>query len=534
MRLKIKTLFSKKNIKKLLRSALCILLSVLTIVCFGGVLVPTEAHAVTGVEEIITFVIAIMIACGVSFTSTSVAQSTAERFYNSADSETKSIIDKAYELYESKKEYYTTTTNGFFMCLASEWQIIFEAITSFIFTRSVIADSSFVDFSVPQATFKNYDSFSSLLEQNGSLDFDYQCTKDSYSSFVIGSTMIELIGKDILADSSVPQVVIDRSKKQAYPDFYRCNIIMKVSLLGSPLAFYAPFCGSIPYTVDNTTYYNTKFSFFLDEDGVINFKAFHRDSLIASVISLISLSIHHGGKYNFLYYGDEQLTLSYTDNFSTEYSLTSSTFGNIVCDDGTILGTDYLIPCDSDKITDDILTKVFTCDPAIGIGNEYIGTDQTWSDSIADAGSGSIAFPLDLDDLIDSSASDVRDKTLTDTGDIATDKTDDKTDTNTDTDKDSKPKPPSIPQMSLPEILFKEKFPFCLPWDIYNLFVRLQAEEEAPRFVVPFKFERLGIDEEIVIDFSQYEDQIAIIRFFTGAMFVLALIMVSRRLVGAE
>lgn len=194
------------------------------------------------------------------------------------------------------------------------------------------------------------------------------------------------------------------------------------------------------------------------------------------------------------------------------------------------------MPCDSDKVTDDILTKVFTCDPAISIGNDYIGTDTTWSDSIADAGSGSIAFPLDVDDLIDLSPSDVRDKTLTDTGDIATDKTDTKDDTKDDTsdNPNTKPKKPSIPSMSLPEILFKEKFPFCLPWDIYNLFVGLQAEAEAPRFVMPFKFERLGIDEEIVIDFSDYEEQIKIIRFFTGAMFVLALVMISRKIIGAQ
>lgn len=132
------------------------------------------------------------------------------------------------------------------------------------------------------------------------------------------------------------------------------------------------------------------------------------------------------------------------------------------------------------------------------------------------------------------SPSDVRDKTLTDTGDIATDK--DKTDTKDDTkdNPNTKPKKPSIPSMSLPEILFKEKFPFCLPWDIYNLFSGLQAEAEAPRFVMPFKFERLGIDEEIVIDFSDYEEQIKIIRFFTGAMFVLALVMISRKIIGAQ
>lgn len=120
-----------------------------------GILEPLQAHAVTGVEEIITFVIGILIACGVTFTSAEAAQSTARRYYNSVDSDTKSIIDKAKEQYDAKKEYYTVTTNGLIMCLASEWQKIFDSIASFIYTPSVITNSRFIDFNIPQATFKN-------------------------------------------------------------------------------------------------------------------------------------------------------------------------------------------------------------------------------------------------------------------------------------------------------------------------------------------------------------------------------------------
>ncbi len=58
MLLKIKTLFSKKNIKKLLRSSLCLLLCVLTVVFFGGVLAPVQAHAVAGVDDAIYFIVA--------------------------------------------------------------------------------------------------------------------------------------------------------------------------------------------------------------------------------------------------------------------------------------------------------------------------------------------------------------------------------------------------------------------------------------------------------------------------------------------
>lgn len=524
MPLKIKTLFSKKNIKKLLRSTLCLLLCVLTVVFFGGVLAPTQAHAVAGIDDVIVFIIGIMVACGVTFTSADVAQNTARRYYNSVDSDTKSIIDKAKEQYDAKKEYYTVTTNGLIMCLASEWQKIFDSIASFIFNPSVIADSSYVDFSVPQATFKNYDSFVSLLQQNGSLDFDYQVTRDSYTAFTIGSTMIEFVGQD--RTGKFPDEVISAFSSNSH------NVIMKVSILGTQYSFYS-LISSQPHMLNYIKYYDYQYQFNL-KDSVINFGSRINSNSGYSYRSLIA-GLDFSEPHTLMYYGSELLNVTSIEGH--RYTITGS-FGNIVCDDGTIFGSDYLMPCDSDKVTDENLTKAFTCDPSISIGNDYIGTDTTWTDSVADAGSGSIAFPLDVDDLIDLSPSDVRDKTLTDTGDIATDK--DKTDTKDDTkddtkeDPDTKPNKPSIPGLSLPEILFKEKFPFCLPWDLYNLFAGLQTEEEAPRFVVPFKFERLGIDEEIVIDFSDYEEQIKIIRFFTGAMFVLALIMISRKLIGAQ
>lgn len=527
MLLKIKTLFSKKNIKKLLRSSLCFLLCIMTVICFGGVLAPTQAHAVTGVEEIITFVIGILIACGVTFTSAEAAQSTARRYYNSVDSETKSIIDKAKEQHDFKSQYYTTTTYGGIMWLASEWQKIFDSIAAFIYTPSVATTSSFIDFNIAQSTFKNYDSFVSLLQNEGSLKFNFSFNTKAYSSFVVGSTMVEIIGTDVMGD--VPSEVSD-----AFSNWY---CILKLTFLGTGYTFYKSFYTS-SYRVDGINYYDYDMYFKLVDD-VINIAITNSNSPTSFVSNDKPLvqpfyykSQYSTGSGGFLYYGNNLVTAT---GSSSIYSLNIDSIGSMVCDDGTIYGTDYLINCDSDlKTNDNNITKAFTCDPSISIGNEYIGTDTTWTDSIADAGSGSIAFPLDVDDLIDLSPSDVRDKTLTDTGDIATDK--DKTDTKDDTkdNPNTKPKKPSIPSMSLPEILFKEKFPFCLPWDIYNLFSGLQAEAEAPRFVMPFKFERLGIDEEIVIDFSDYEEQIKIIRFFTGAMFVLALVMISRKIIGAQ
>lgn len=524
MLLRIKTLFSKKNIKKLLRSSLCFLLCIMTVICFGGVLAPTQAHAVAGIDDVIVFIIGIMVACGVTFTSADVAQSTARRYYNSVDSDTKSIIDKAQEQYDAKKEYYTVTTNGLIMCLASEWQKIFDSIAAFIYTPSVATTSSFIDFNIAQSTFKNYDSFVSLLQNEGSLKFNFSFNSKAYSSFVVGSTMVEIIGTDVMGD--VPAEVSD-----AFSNWY---CILKLTFLGTGYTFYKAFYTS-SYRVDGINYYDYDMYFKLVND-VINIAITHTNapnhicSTNTPLVQPFYKSGHGSGSGGFLYYGNNLVTAT---GSSSIYSLNIDSIGSIVCDDGTIYGTDYLINCDSDlKTNDNNITKAFTCDPSISIGNEYIGTDTTWTDSIADAGSGSIAFPLDVDDLIDLSPSDVRDKTLTDTGDIATDKTDTKDDTKE--DPNTKPNKPSIPNLSLPEILFKEKFPFCLPWDVYNVFANLVAEPEAPVFEIPMKWEFLDIDYTLKIDFSMFDEIAKISRFFSSLGFVVFLILISRKVIGAE
>ena len=98
------------------------------------------------------------------------------------------------------------------MCLASEWQKIFDSIAAFIYTPSVEVTSSFIDFNIAQSTFKNYDSFVSMLQQEGSLKFNFDCNASAYSSFSVGSTMIEIIGSEVMGD--VPAAVSDAFKSE--------------------------------------------------------------------------------------------------------------------------------------------------------------------------------------------------------------------------------------------------------------------------------------------------------------------------------
>lgn len=330
MLLKIKTLFSKKNIRKLLRSSLCLILCLMTVICFGGVLAPAQAHAVTGVEEIIMFVIGIMVACGVTFTSAEAAQSTARRYYNSVDSDTKSIIDKAQEQYDAKKEYYTVTTNGLIMCLASEWQKIFDSIAAFIYSPSVEVTSSFIDFNIAQSTFKNYDSFVSLLQNEGSLKFNFDCNSHAYSSFSVGSTMIEIIGSEVMGD--VPAAVSDAFKSEW--------CIIKVTILGTGYTYYRSLNAS-SYQDQGIIYHDQDIVFSLT-DNVINTSLFRGGATVSTSIPLIQPYYYkqeyvspHGG---FLYYQNHLVSATGSDSM---YSLNIDSIGSLVCDDGTIFGTDF-------------------------------------------------------------------------------------------------------------------------------------------------------------------------------------------------
>lgn len=260
------------------------------------------------------------------------------------------------------------------------------------------------------------------------------------------------------------------------------------------------------------------------------------------------------GIFNYdIYFNGELLTYTTTDS---GFTLTTADGANIV-QDGYIINTNVPVS-DSvcpDGIWDKVGFKDWLNDLAFGsgscadVGNPSIDTsaypsNDVWHDgSINDdiaIGSPSIgiAVPVSDEDVISLNPDFARDyeNTTVKDKDIATDTdTDTSTDTDTDTSTPSNSTPSkALPALSLPEVLFKEKFPFCLPWDIYNLFSVLKAEPEAPKFVIPFSIKRFDIDENITIDFSDFEEQVKIFRFFTSASFVLGLILISRKVVGAE
>lgn len=82
-----------------------------------------------------------------------------------------------------------------------------------------------------------------------------------------------------------------------------------------------------------------------------------------------------------------------------------------------------------------------------------------------------------------------------------------------------------------------DKFPFCIPYDIYNLFVGFSAEATPPKFDIPFKYMQQDdgsylIDYTITVDFEQLSDIAYICRWFISIEFTFALVLITRKVIG--
>lgn len=80
-------------------------------------------------------------------------------------------------------------------------------------------------------------------------------------------------------------------------------------------------------------------------------------------------------------------------------------------------------------------------------------------------------------------------------------------------------------------------FPFCIPFDLIHLFKVLDAEPEAPVFKIPIELKVdnpfngksiVDYEDTIVIDLSDYEQPIKVIRVFEIIFFLIGLMLITR------
>lgn len=86
--------------------------------------------------------------------------------------------------------------------------------------------------------------------------------------------------------------------------------------------------------------------------------------------------------------------------------------------------------------------------------------------------------------------------------------------------------------------LWKTKFPFCIPFDIVNLFTRFESDPEVPNFhILMMPKNSFGFSNDDIyvdIDFSDYNTLVKIFRFFIALSFVVWLVLISRKVIGSE
>lgn len=78
-------------------------------------------------------------------------------------------------------------------------------------------------------------------------------------------------------------------------------------------------------------------------------------------------------------------------------------------------------------------------------------------------------------------------------------------------------------------------FPFCIPWDLYNLFSYLNAPAEAPKFEIPVpSYDTSGnltMDNTITVDLSIFDSVALVFRVCIFIVFCLGLILITRSLI---
>lgn len=78
------------------------------------------------------------------------------------------------------------------------------------------------------------------------------------------------------------------------------------------------------------------------------------------------------------------------------------------------------------------------------------------------------------------------------------------------------------------------KFPFCIPFDVYRAFSTLAAPAKEPIFIIPFKMDNFGINEEIEIDLTMFDVVWTILRWFLSVYFVYILAVGTKKLLGGH
>lgn len=86
-------------------------------------------------------------------------------------------------------------------------------------------------------------------------------------------------------------------------------------------------------------------------------------------------------------------------------------------------------------------------------------------------------------------------------------------------------------ELAMPDL--KDIFPFCLPWDIYEVFQKFRANRKAPELDWTFESELFGFSYTLHVDLEDYNTAAEILRLLELIAFIVGLAVATRKLIGA-
>lgn len=497
---------------------------ILLIIFNAGII---KCFAIAGVDDgLFLLLFAILTASGITFSSVANAHTGTDAFYNNCSPNLQKWLDsKAMEI-----TAFAAGVSSIGITCSKYWSDVIDAIAK-----------TFGDFKGITAHF-NIDSPGMLKLGGDAFNFSVPGVGPAYAvSVAIGNVTMQYIGGKSQAIDSIKPLIASRHLSFSEDRVY---ILMSTQISG--LKF---LCDLGRFSSDASVTFNDSFSLYTSSTvypyPVISSKVFDFNSGGLNYIN----GLLDGKWFRISNVVDKActFTLNYVDdvggNIVVGNKLGDYTLGDSICPDGIWTRKSYadwlndlLFGSGAGAASDIPSVGALPGNPGIDVG--AMPGNDTWHDGIDDVATGNPSIGISV-------PTDITDETITDyTRDVArdiasADKVLDDTSTEDkpgDKDDDKKPssKPGGLPTLTLPEILFKTKFPFCLPWDLYNVFVLLNAEAVAPKFDIPFKFDRLGIDYTFSIDLSEYEQLALISRVSLSVMFIIALILLSRKVIGAE
>ena len=534
----------RKN-KIIIRVTACLMVVLVLVSGSIGITFQT-AYAIAGVDDaLISILVGFLCGCGMTFSSQSLADNTALSFYNRLSAESRTILQEKVQIYQTlhaTDPVYNLIWNGDELStLISDFFIAYpQAQGSFAVTYNYIAnicgDSS------------TYDTIKNMYEtDNSNISVPFGLENDDYFTFLLSENIeLSVMGKDIF---------LNQFGTSVYDALFVSNLTDYTATGGGSYHTFLGHVGGADH-FGGVAYYTLP-------GTCLSFVA----PLAAGAGSMI-LS-YNGGDPN-IYFPDWVSTdlfgqgvwlfnneicntvMTWSSSLDTYLlRITSPTYGDIVCDaDGSIFGSDSAlgrsicpdgVNIRADRLVrwllgDDVISQSASVPKVPSISDVYNPSNDTYWQDVASNPTAEYpwSIPMDTGRTISTSVPQIRSR------DLATDTTADPdagSGENDDTNN-SRPHLPVAPlpsDLTIPEIIFMRKFPFCLPYDLYNVFSQFYAEQtEAPVFEFPFKFERLNIDYTFRLDLAEYRTIINLNKTFINIAFVVGLIYLSRKLIGAQ